>query len=95
MKILVTDTATLQSNNDLSLEALSEFGKVSIYDNISDDELVTELANTDILLCNKTLIGKELMDKAPQLKYIGIFATGYNNIDIEYAKEKGVLTLQA
>ena len=95
MKILVTDTATLQSNNDLSLEALSDFGKVSLYDNISGDDLIRELADTDILLCNKTLIGKELMDKAPRLKYIGIFATGYNNIDIEYAKEKGIVVCNA
>ncbi len=95
MKILVTDTATLQSNNDLSLEALSDFGKVSLYDNISGEDLIRELADTDILLCNKTLIGKELMDKAPRLKYIGIFATGYNNIDIEYAKEKGIVVCNA
>ncbi len=95
MKILVTDTATLQSNSDLSLEALSDFGKVSLYDNISGSDLINELADTDILLCNKTIIGKELMDKAPQLKYIGIFATGYNNIDIEYAKEKGIVVCNA
>ena len=95
MKILVTDTATLQSNNDLSLKALSDFGKVSLYDNISGDDLIRELADTDILLCNKTLIGKELMDKAPRLKYIGIFATGYNNIDIDYAKQKGIVVCNA
>ncbi len=95
MKILVTDTATLQSNNDLSLKALSNFGKVSLYSNISHDELVNEITNTDILLCNKTVIGKELMDIAPRLKYIGIFATGYNNIDIDYAKHKGIVVCNA
>ncbi|MBQ4119350.1 MAG: D-2-hydroxyacid dehydrogenase [Clostridia bacterium] len=95
MKILVTDTATLQSNNDLSLEALSDFGKVSLYDNITNEDLVRELNDTDILLCNKTDIGKELMDIAPKLKYIGIFATGYNNIDIEYAKKKGIVVCNA
>ncbi len=95
MKILLTDAATLQSNNDLSLEALSTFGKVSLYDNISHKELVKEIGDTDILLCNKTVIGKELMDIAPQLKYIGIFATGYNNIDIDYAKQNGIVVCNA
>jgi glycerate dehydrogenase len=95
MKILLTDANTLQSNNDLSLEALSNFGKVSLYGNIAHDELVTEIADTDILLCNKTVIGKELMDIAPRLKYIGIFATGYNNIDIDYAKQKGIVVCNA
>lgn len=95
MKILVTDTATLQSNNDLSLEALSQFGKVSLYDNITAEQLEQEIADTEILLCNKTDIDKKLMDKAPKLKYIGIFATGYNNIDIEYVKEKGIVVCNA
>ena len=95
MKILITDSATLKSNNDLSLEPLKAFGEVCEYAAITRGELLSEIADTDILLCNKTIIGKALIDKAPKLKYIGLFATGYNNIDIEYAKTKGVAVCNA
>lgn len=95
MKILITDSATLKSNNDLSLETLKKFGKVHEYEGITNQDLLREITDTDILLCNKTVIDKELMDKSPTLKYIGLFATGYNNIDIEYAKKKGIAVCNA
>ena len=48
------------------------------------------LVDTDIAVCNKTVFDKDLIDKCKKLKYIGVTATGYNNIDIAYAKEKGI-----
>lgn len=95
MKLLITDCATLKSNGDLSLDAFKQFGEVYEYDNISRPELLKEAADTDIILCNKTVIDKEVFDAAPGLRYIGIFATGYNNIDTEYAKKKGVTVCNA
>ena len=95
MKILITDSATLKSNNDLSLDTLKQFGEVVEYEAISKEQLEKKIADTDILLCNKTIIDKPLMDKSPTLKYIGLFATGYNNIDIEYAKKNGIAVCNA
>ena len=95
MKLLITDCATLKSNGDLTLDAFKQFGEVYEYDNISRPELLKEAADTDIILCNKTVIDKEVFDAAPALRYIGIFATGYNNIDTEYAKKKGVTVCNA
>ncbi len=95
MKILITDGATVKSNNDLSLDILDQFGEVVEFEAITKDQLEEQIVNTDILLCNKTIIDKALMDKSPTLKYIGLFATGYNNIDIEYAKEKGIVVCNA
>lgn len=95
MKLLITDCATLKSNGDLTLDAFKQFGEVYEYDNISRPELLKEAADTDIILCNKTVIDKEVFDSAPALRYIGIFATGYNNIDTEYAKKKGVTVCNA
>ena len=95
MKLLITDCATLKSNGDLTLDAFKQFGEVYEYDNISHPELLKEAADTDIILCNKTVIDKEVFDSAPALRYIGIFATGYNNIDTEYAKQKGVTVCNA
>lgn len=95
MKLLITDCATLKSNGDLTLDTFKQFGEVYEYDNISRPELLKEAADTDIILCNKTVIDKEIFDSAPALRYIGIFATGYNNIDTEYAKKKGVTVCNA
>lgn len=95
MKLLLTDCATLRSNGDLPLDSLKRFGDIYEYENITRAELLKEAADADIILCNKTVIDKEVLDAAKSLKYIGLFATGYNNIDIEYAKQKGVTVCNA
>lgn len=95
MKILITDCVTLQNNNDISLDVFKTFGETVEYNAIERDELLKEVVDTDIILCNKTIIDKEVMDKAPNLKYIGLFATGFNNIDIDCAKEKGIVVCNA
>ena len=95
MKILLTDSATVKSNNDLSLEAIKQFGEVTECNNISREELLKAVADFDAIICNKTLIDKEVMDLAPNLKYIGLFATGYNNIDIGEAKRRGIVVANA
>ncbi len=90
MKLLLTDCATLKSNNDLALDIFDSFGKVIKYENITRTELLKEAADADIILCNKTVIDKEVFEKAPNLKYIGLFATGFNNIDINEAKKRNI-----
>lgn len=95
MKILITDAATVKSNNDLSLDVFEKFGETIIFENINRTDLLKEVADADIILCNKTIIDKEVMEKAKNLKYVGLFATGYNNIDIVTAKEKGITVCNA
>ena len=95
MQLLLTDTATLESNNDLPLDVFDKFGKVTKFDNITREDLLTAAANAEIILCNKTVIDREIMNAAPKLHYIGLFATGYNNIDIAAAKEKGITVCNA
>ncbi len=95
MKILITDCATVQANNDLSLDRIEALGDTVKYDNIEHNALIAAVSDVDIILCNKTVIDREIMDNAPCLKYIGLFATGYNNIDIIAAKEKGIAVCNA
>lgn len=95
MKILLTDSATVKSNNDLSLEIIKKFGEVTEYNNISREELLNIVADFDAIICNKTLIDKEVMEIASNLKYIGLFATGFNNIDVVSAKRKGIIVSNA
>ncbi len=95
MKILITDSASVKSNGDLSLEVIKQFGDVVEYGNITRTELLKEVSDTDIILCNKTLIDKEVFENAPILKYVGLFATGYNNIDIKEAKTRKIAVCNA
>ncbi|MGI6279941.1 MAG: D-2-hydroxyacid dehydrogenase [Acutalibacteraceae bacterium] len=90
MKILITDCATLLSNNDLDLTIFDKFGTTVKYSNITRAELLKEAVDTDIILANKTVIDREVFEKAEKLKYVGVFATGYNTIDIKAAKERGI-----
>ena len=95
MRILITDCASLTSGGDLSLEPLKKYGEITEYGNISRAELLKEVADKDIVLCNKTVIDSEVINAAPNLKYIGVFATGYNNIDITLAKQRGIAVCNA
>ncbi len=94
MKIIITEGAVL-TNGDISFEGFKKFGDVHIFDNLSYEQLKTEIIDTDILLCNKIPVDKSILKIAKKLKYIGTFATGYNNIDIEYCRQKGITVCNA
>lgn len=95
MKLLLTDCATLQSNGDISLNLFKKFGETAEYENISRSRLIEEAADADIILCNKTVIDKPVLEATKKLKLICLFATGYNNIDCETARERGVTVCNA
>ncbi len=95
MKILIADCATLAQNNDLPLTVFQEYGDVVYNKNISRYELLNTVHEYDMILCNKTVIDKVVIEKAKKLKYIGLFATGYNNIDIVTAKQHGITVCNA
>ena len=81
MKIVITDGATV-TGGDLSFDLFKQFGEVVIYDLTAPEEIAERIKDADIVLCNKTPMTAEVMKDAKNLKYIGLFATGYNNIDI-------------
>ncbi|MCQ2771310.1 MAG: D-2-hydroxyacid dehydrogenase, partial [Clostridia bacterium] len=89
IKIVVLDTNTV-TNGDVSLEKITKLGDVSFFDMMPYDKLADIIGDADAVICNKANIDRNLMDKCPNLKYIGLFATGYNNIDTIAAKEKGI-----
>lgn len=95
MKIVVLDGYTLNPG-DLSWKGLEKFGEVTVYDrttfNRSGEKLILERAkDAEAIFTNKTPLSREVLDQLPHLKYIGVLATGYNVIDIEAAKEKGIV----
>lgn len=94
MKIVVTDAKTIA--DDISFfEPLKELGELVIYSLTKPEEMVEHIGDADIVLCNKTHLGRENLGQCRNLKYIGLFATGYNNIDTEYARELGITVCNA
>ena len=92
MKIVVLDGYT-ENPGDLSWSALEQLGELVVYDRTSYEEsdLVAErIGDADVAILNKTPISKATMDQCPNLKLIAVLATGYNVVDIAYAKEKGI-----
>lgn len=66
------------------------FENVIKYDNTSRDETIDRIKDADAIITNKVVLGKSELDAAKNLKYIGVVATGYNVVDVQYAKEKGI-----
>ncbi len=89
MKITVLDGYTLNPG-DLSWEPLKQYGELSVYDRTSKSETVIRAADSEILLTNKTVLDSETIKQLPQLKYIGILATGTNVVDMEAATQAGI-----
>ncbi|MBO5928771.1 MAG: D-2-hydroxyacid dehydrogenase [Clostridia bacterium] len=94
MNIVVTDWKTV-SKGDLDESLLTELGNVTFYPLTAPKDIVSRIADAEVLLCNKTPITAEVMAAAPRLKYIGLFATGYNNIDINAAAKRGITVCNA
>ena len=94
LKIVLTDCATV-SAGDLNLSVLERFGDVVYYDVTSPEQVPERIADADIIVINKTVIGKSEIDAAKNLKLIALFATGYNNVDTAYAREKGITVCNA
>ena len=90
MKIIVLDGYTLNPG-DLSWEQLNQMGELTVYDRTPEDKVVERIGSAEIVYTNKTIISRESIEKIPNLKWIGLLATGYNVVDVTAAKEKGIL----
>lgn len=95
MKIAALDWYTVNISGDIPTAQLEELGDVKIIPLTKPEETAANIDDADIVLCNKVLITKEVMDACPNIKYIGLFATGYNNVDVEYAAKKGITVCNA
>ncbi|MBE7091906.1 MAG: D-2-hydroxyacid dehydrogenase [Clostridiales bacterium] len=94
MKIVITDASTV-TNGDISLKVFEQFGEVAIYDVTEPDQVAQRIKDADAVIVNKTVLNRHNLKDANNLKYIGLFATGYNNIDLEYTNEKGITVCNA
>lgn len=90
MKIVVLDGYTLNPG-DLSWKGFEKYGDITVYDRTPKDQVISRIGDASVVLTNKTPITKEIFDGCPNMKYIGVLATGYNVVDVAEAKSKGVI----
>lgn len=94
MKVVILDAKTL-TNDDIDFSVFDEFGEVTIYDYTKYNQIAERIKDAEIILCNKSIMNRMTLKDARNVKYIGLFATGYNNVDIEYTNERNITVCNA
>lgn len=94
MQIIILDGGTVTAG-DIDFSPLEQIGQVVMHDATTKEQVVERCKDAEIVLVNKIVFDKKTLEKLPNLKYIGLFATGYNNIDIVTAKKRGVTVCNA
>ncbi|MBL7968290.1 MAG: D-2-hydroxyacid dehydrogenase [Prolixibacteraceae bacterium] len=90
MKIVVLDGYALNPG-DLSWNELKSLGECQIFDRTKPDEVFSRISDAEVIITNKVVIGKHLIEQLPALQYIGVTATGYNVVDVLAANENDVV----
>ena len=89
MKIVVLDGYTLNPG-DISWGGMEKFGEVKVYDRTKEDEIVSRIGDAEVVYTNKTPLTRETFEACPNIKFVGVLATGYNIVDIEAARERNI-----
>ncbi len=88
MKIVILDAATL--GKDVDLGKIKRLGETIIYDVTPHEERIKRIKDAQIVVTNKVIIDRKVMDTCSSLKLVCVAATGYNNVDVEYARQKKI-----
>ena len=94
MKIVVLESDAMTPGG-ISFDIFRTLGEVTEYHTTHQPQLLERIGDADAIFLNKLIIDKEVIDACPNLKYIGLFATGYNTIDVKYCAERGVTVCNA
>lgn len=93
-KIVVLDAYSINPG-DISWHQIESLGKVQFFDRSSPNEVVPRASDADVILTNKVKINADIINKLQNLKYIGVMATGYDVVDVNAAKSKGIIVTNA
>lgn len=94
MKIVVLE-AGVMTPGGLSLDVYKQFGEVTLYHTTKQEQVIERIGDADIILLNKLVIDATVMSACKNLKFIGLFATGFNTIDVRYAATHGITVCNA
>ena len=89
-KIIILDGG-VANPGDLSWDDLAALGDLTVYDYTAPQDVIPRIGDASIILTNKTVISADVISACPNLRYIGVLATGYNVIDIAEAKKRGII----
>jgi glycerate dehydrogenase len=90
MKIVILDGYT-ENPGDLSWEGFERLGELKVYDRTPDNLVIERIGDADAVITNKTPLSRETFDACPQIRYVGVLATGYNIVDVDAAKQRGIV----
>ena len=91
MKIVILDSETVSRGGDVSLDGITSLGEAQVYGYTPNEEVADKIGDADAVICNKCLVTEEVFEKCQNLKYVGLFATGYNNVDLKAADRHGAV----
>lgn len=89
MKIVILDGYT-ENPGDLSWDGFENLGELTVYDRTPREKIIERIGKAEAVIVNKTPIDKATLEACPNIRYIGVLATGYNVVDVNAAKEKGI-----
>ena len=89
MKIVILDGYT-ENPGDLSWEGFEELGELTVYDRTAREEVIERIGDAEAVILNKTPLDRSVFEACPQIKYVGVLATGYNVVDVKAARERGI-----
>ena len=89
MRIVILDGLTTNPG-DVSWEPLERLGSLTVFDRTAPGDVAARAADADAVLTNKAIVGREQIAVLPQLKYVGVLATGFNIVDVAAARERGI-----
>ncbi len=90
IRLVILDSETV-TRGDVSLDGITALADSSVFGYTPNEKVAEAIGDADAVICNKCLITQEVFDKCPNLKYIGLFATGYNNVDLAAASRRGAV----
>lgn len=90
IRLVILDSETV-TRGDVSLDGITALADSSVFGYTPNEKVAEATGDADAVICNKCLITQEVFDKCPNLKYVGLFATGYNNVDLAAASRRGVV----
>ena len=89
IKLTILDSETVSRGGDVTLDGITSLGDAQVYGFTPNDEVADKIGDADAVICNKCLITEDVFERCPNLKYVGLFATGYNNVDLAAADKHG------
>lgn len=90
IRLVILDSETV-TRGDVSLDGITALADSSVFGYTPNEKVAEAIGDADAVICNKCLITQEVFDKCPNLKYVGLFATGYNNVDLAAASRRGAV----